>query len=116
MQVELVSTLLDPSFGADAAIPCGPNVTMPRVLKEQKPQYTSAAMRAKVQGRVEMQVIVNLDGTVTQARVVQSLHPDLDEQALLAVKQWRFVPGTKDGKPVPVLVTIEMTFTLKSDK
>jgi TonB family protein len=114
--VELVSTPLDPSFGADAEVPCGANIALPRVIKEQKPQYTSDAMRAKVQGRVELQAIVNLDGTVSQARVVQSLHPDLDEQALLAVKQWRFVPGTKDGKPVPVLVTIEMVFTLRSDK
>ena len=93
--VELVSTLLDPSFGADAAIPCGSNVTMPRVLKEQKPQYTSAAMRAKVQGAVVLHAIVNTEGTVIQARVVKPLHPDLDEQALLAAKQWLFVPGNE---------------------
>ena len=47
---------------------------------------------------------------------VKSLHPDLDEQALLAVKEWRFDPGTRDGKPVPVLVMIEMTFALRSNR
>jgi protein TonB len=112
-KVEVLSTSLDPSFGTDAATPCAADLTMPRVVKEHKPQYTRDAMRARVQGRVEMQVVVSAEGTVRDARIVHSLHPDLDEQALLAVKQWRFEPGRKDGKPVPVLVTIEMTFTLR---
>jgi TonB family protein len=114
--VEILSTSLEPGFGADATLPCGSGVTMPRVIKERKPQYTQDTMRAKVQGTVEMQAVVNPDGTVTMARVIKSLHPDLDEQALLAVKQWRFDPGTRDGRPVPVLVTIEMTFTLRSNR
>jgi periplasmic protein TonB len=45
--------------------------------------------------------------------VAQSLHPVLDEQAIAAARQWRFVPGTKDGKPVPVQVSLEMTFSLR---
>ena len=114
--VEILSPNLEPGFAADASLPCGSGVTMPRVIKERKPQYTQDAMRAKVQGTVEMQAVVNPDGTVTLARVVKSLHPDLDEQALLAVKEWRFDPGTRDGKPVPVLVMIEMTFALRSNR
>ena len=39
------------------------------------------------------------------------LHPELDEQALKAVREWKFVPGVMNGKPVPVLVNIEMSFT-----
>jgi len=45
--------------------------------------------------------------------VTTSLDAGLDQEAIKAVKQWRFEPGTKDGKPVPVLMTIEMTFTLR---
>ena len=112
--VELVSTNLDPSFGAEAAVPCGTNVTLPRVIKERHPQYTSNAMREKAQGSVEVQAVVDTDGTVSQARIVRSLHPELDEQAILAVKQWHFAPGMMNDKPVPVLVEIELTFTLKS--
>jgi TonB family protein len=114
--VQLVSTNLDPNFGAEAAVPCGTNVTLPRVIKERHPQYTSTAMREKAQGSVEVQAVVDVDGTVTQARIVRSLHPELDEQAILAVKQWRFAPGTMNGNPVPVLVEIELTFTLRSGR
>ena len=115
-KVELLSTNADPGFGADAVISCGPDLTMPRVIFEKKPEYTRDAMRAKVQGRVEVQAVVSRDGTVSDARVVESLHPDLDQQALLAVKQWRFAPGMKDGKPVPVLVHIELTFALRTNR
>ena len=72
------------------------------------------AMRQKVQGTVEMQAVVDKDGAVSEARVVRSVHPDLDEEALKAVKAWRFVPGTVDGKPAPVLVEIEMSFAVSS--
>ena len=112
-KVELLSTNVEPGFGAGAVSSCGSDLTMPRVISEKKPQYTRDAMRARVQGRVELQVVVNADGTVGQVRVVKSLHPDLDEQATIAVKQWRFEAATKAGKPVPVLVSIEMTFTLR---
>ena len=115
-KVELLSTNVDPAFGADAAIQCDSNLTMPRVIFEKKPEYTRDAMRAKAQGTVELQAVVSRDGTVSDARVVKSLHPDLDEQAMLAVKQWRFDPGRKDGKPVPVLVHIELTFTLRTNR
>ncbi len=43
----------------------------------------------------------------------KALHPELDKQAIAALEQWEFKPGTREGKPVPVRVTIEMTFTLK---
>jgi TonB family protein len=46
-------------------------------------------------------------------RVTRSLDEDLDEQAIIALRQWRFKPGTKDDKPVDVEVSVELTFTLK---
>ena len=62
-----------------------------------------------------MDVAVLEDGKVGEVKVTQSLDTEygLDTQAVEAVKQWLFKPGTKDGKPVAVQVTIEMTFTLK---
>lgn len=105
-----------PAFGEGAVLPCGGAVTLPRVISETRPQYTSNAMRAKVQGTVEMEVVVDIDGTVSEARVFRALDPELDEQALKAVRQWKFVPGVMNGKPVPVLVNIEMSFTLRTRK
>jgi len=45
--------------------------------------------------------------------VLRSLDPRLDAEAIAAARQWTFEPGTKDGKPVRVEVTLEMTFSLK---
>ena len=90
-------------------------VTLPRVVSEVKPKYTAAAMQAKVQGTVWMQAVVLASGDVGDVAVTRSLDKEhgLDQQAVDAARQWKFEPGTKDGKPVPVAVTIEMTFTLK---
>ena len=93
----------------------GGPVLIPRVVKEAKPQYTADAMRARIAGTVMLEVVVLEDGTVGDVDVVQSLDPHhgLDERAIATVKQWQFTPGTRDGKPVAVLVTIEMTFTVR---
>ena len=91
----------------------GDGVLAPVLVKEVKPQYTSDAMRAKVQGVVTLECVVRLDGAIGEARVTKSLNPDLDQEAIKAVKQWRFKPGRKDGKPVPVRITLEVTFTLR---
>jgi protein TonB len=93
----------------------GNGVTLPRPLFEKKPQYTAEAMRAKVQGVVLLECVVLPDGSVGQVDVVRSLDATfgLDQEAIKAAKQWRFQPGTRLGEPVPVLVTIELQFTLR---
>jgi len=91
----------------------GKGVTMPRVVRDVKPSYTPEARKERIQGRVELSVVVNDDGTVGEVAVTKSLGYGLDEQAVIAMKQWEFKPGTKDGKPVAVRVNVEMTFTLK---
>jgi TonB family protein len=90
----------------------GNGVLMPRVISEVKPMYTAEAMRARVQGRVMLEAVVGTDGTVASVVVKQPLHPQLDEQAVSALKKWRFAPGTKDGVAVPVQVEVELSFTL----
>ena len=94
-----------------------PGVTIPRVLKEAKPQYTADAMRAKIQGRVVLECVVLTDGTVGDVKVIRSLDATygLDQEAIKAAKQWLFAPGTRNGQPVPVMVSIELTFTLGKD-
>jgi protein TonB len=93
----------------------GEGVTAPQIEKEVKPVYTESAKKERIQGSVGMDVVVLADGSVGEVNVTQSLDKKhgLDDEAVKAVRQWRFVPGKKDGKAVPVLVEIEMTFTLK---
>ncbi len=84
----------------------------PVVVKEISPSYTPEAMRARLQGRVELEVVVMPDGTVGRARVVRGLDPGLDASALLAGKKWIFAPGTLNGEPVAVLCEVTLSFTL----
>ena len=91
------------------------DVTLPQVVTEVKPQYTAKALQAKIQGTVWLSAVVLPSGDVGEVAVVKSLDKEhgLDDEAINATRQWKFKPGTKDGKPVPVEVTIELTFTLK---
>jgi TonB family protein len=93
----------------------GGGVEAPRLVREVKPMYTPAAMRAGIQGTVWMEAVVGTDGRVSDVRVTQSLDQEfgLDEQAVETVRQWRFAPGRRDGVPVPVVVEIQMTLTLR---
>lgn len=93
----------------------GAGIVLPRPIREVKPQYTADAMRAKVQGSVWIEAVVTPEGAVGNARITKSLDRvfGLDEEALKAARQWRFVPGTRFGQPVPVLIVIELTFTLR---
>lgn len=90
-------------------------VTVPQLVREVKPVYTAKAMQAKIQGAVWLTAVVLPSGDVKDVTVRKSLDKEhgLDNEAIKAARQWKFKPGTKDGKPVPVEVTIELTFTLK---
>ena len=89
-------------------------VTSPVLVKNVHPQYTADAKARRVQGTVELAVTVNSDGTVADdVRVLKSLDEQLDQQAIIAVKQWKFRPGTYKGQPVAVIVNVELTFTLR---
>lgn len=102
-----------PKLGSPDVYKVGGDVVAPKVVKDVKPSYAPEAMRERISGTVEVECVVLPDGTVGDARVASSLHPQLDAEALKAVRQWRFEPGTKDGKAVPVQVSITMTFTFK---
>jgi len=93
----------------------GQGVSAPLLLYETKPNYTTAAMRARIQGVVVLECVVMPDGSVGEVRVARSLDNQfgLDQEAMNALRRWRFRPGMKDGAPVPVLVTVEMSYTLK---
>lgn len=100
--------------GGDVYEP-GSGATMPQVIHDPRPGYTSQAMQAKVQGIVLLEAVVLPDGRVGPVRVARSLDQrfGLDDEAVRTVRQWRFLPGMRGSKPVAVRVAIEMTFTLR---
>lgn len=109
---------LGPGFGGGTgggAYRPGAGITLPSVIREVKPAYTADAMRAKVQGSVWLECIVMPDGSVGDVKITRSLDPifGLDQEAIKAAKMWRFKPGMRQGEPVPVIITIELMFTLR---
>ncbi len=102
-----------PLLGSPEVYKPGDGVEAPEMLKDVKPMYTADAKRAGIQGKVVMDCVVLPDGRVGDVRVTRKLDPGLDGEAVKALKQWRFRPGHKDGKAVPVQISVEMPFTLQ---
>jgi TonB family protein len=104
----------DADFLKGVYLPETSGLKAPVIIQTVYPKYTSDAMRAKIQGVVEVQAVVMLDGSVSRARVITSLDKvfGLDEQAVMAAKKWTFEPGKLDGVPVPVAVTVKLEFKL----
>ncbi len=90
----------------------GSGVSDPVLVKQVSPRYTPEAMRARVQGVVELEAVVMPDGRVGDVRIARSLDTryGLDEQAIAAARQWLFKPGRLADRPVPVLVTLIVEF------
>jgi len=74
--------------------------------------YTEAAREAKIEGRVVLWLIVNTQGMAEGIRIQKSLDPGLDRSAAEAVSRWKFAPATKDGRPVAVMINVEVNFKL----
>jgi protein TonB len=93
----------------------GNGVSWPRLLQEVKPNYTSDAMRARIEGLVVLEIVVLPDGSVGRVRVVRSLDDrfGLDQEAINAVRRWRFDPSRRAGKAVAVRVQAELFFHLR---
>ena len=101
-----------PARPADAGDARG--ITMPVLVKEEKPRYTEAALKRKISGAVWLHCVVQTTGVCTDFQITKGLDPGgLDQQALMAARNWRFQPGTRNGQPVPIPVTVEMRFMLR---
>jgi protein TonB len=90
-------------------------VVLPAVTKQVKAEYTREAMQNRIEGTVTLSTVVKADGTVGDVTVTESLDSvyGLDKEAVKAMKQYEFKPGTKDGKPVAVRVAVQMKFSLQ---
>ena len=104
--------LAGPASTADKIYLPGHGVSLPVVVKEVRATYPPAALKSGIWGSVTLECVVRPNGSVGRVKVVKSLDTrnGFDRAAIDAMKQWRFKPGVKDGKPVPVLINTEMTF------
>ena len=98
--IEAIGTLKDPSVKA------------PRALYTPDPQYSKSARKKKIQGTVTLSTVIGIDGRTRDVKVVKSLEPSLDANAIEAVKTWKFAPATKDGRPVAVQMRLSVDYQL----
>jgi TonB family protein len=87
-------------------------VAPPQLLHRTEPEFSDEALRLNRQGTVVLSVDIDPDGIPTTANVLKGLGSGLDEKAIECVRRWKFQPGTRDGKPVMMRVTLEVNFRL----
>jgi TonB family protein len=90
----------------------GDGVTAPIPIYKPEPPYTDKARAAKLQGTGVYSAVIDDSGNVADVQVVRSLEKGLDESAMQTVRTWKFKPAMKDGKPVSVKGTLEVSFRL----
>jgi TonB family protein len=100
-----------PGGGGIYGLP-GKNVTQPVLLSRKDPEYSEEARKAKFQGTVQLSIVVNAAGQVTNISVLRGVGLGLDERAVEAVRQWRFRAGMVDGTPVAMRAMVEVNFRL----
>ena len=98
--------------------PTGPiyvtgDVQKPEKLSAPPPQYTEIARKARIQGVVILQSIIDEEGNVTDVQVLKGLPMGLSEAAVAAVRQWKFKPATLNDKPVAVYFNLTVNFQLQ---
>jgi TonB family protein len=90
----------------------GGEVTEPVPVYKPDPEYSEVARRARYQGSVVLQIVVDATGQVTDVRVIRPLGLGLDEKAVETVRTWKFKPALRNGVPVPVHVMVVVSFRL----
>jgi len=99
--------------GVEEPMRVGGEVKEPVEISRVKPQYPEAARKARMQGVVILEAIITKVGNVESVRILRGINPLLDNAAMRAVQQWKYKPATFNGRPVPVYLTVTVTFTLQ---
>jgi TonB family protein len=87
-------------------------VESPSAISAPDPEYSELARKAKCQGKVDVGMIIGADGTVKDVWIIKKAGLGLDQNAIETLRKWTFHPGTKEGVPVAVLVSIHTEFHL----
>ena len=103
---------------APPAVDTGPifitgDVKKPVKIFEVQPQYTEIARKARIQGVVILQTIIDKEGNITDVKILKGLSMGLADAAVSAVEQWKYEPATLNGKPVAVYFNLTVNFQLQ---
>ena len=93
-------------------IPTGGDIRPPAKTRHVPPIYPQIARANGVQGIVILEAVISETGRVRDVRVLRSI-PLLDNAAIDAVRQWQFTPTLLNGQPVPIVMTVTVSFELK---
>jgi TonB family protein len=104
-------------YGGPRLFKVGGDVTAPVPIYQPEPPYTPQARKDKVQGTVVLTVAVDASGNVVGVKLTgvslsRSVGEGLEESAMQTLCTWKFKPAMKKGKPVPVMVIVEVSFKL----
>ncbi|MBV9613232.1 MAG: energy transducer TonB [Acidobacteriaceae bacterium] len=97
-----------PAANHDRVYKVGGDVKAPVFISKVRPNYTDAARDAKIEGKVSLSLIIDRFGVPQEVAVTNGIDAGLDENAVAAVKQWRFYPATRNGEPVAVEVNFRL--------
>lgn len=104
-----------PEVAPSPAAKTGVAVPAAYAARNRKPDYPLLSRRYNEQGTVVLRVLVNADGTAGEVRIKKSSsYPLLDQSALAAVRDWRFVAATQDGKAISEWYEISIPYTLRN--
>ena len=96
----------------EQAVEITDDITPPRLSEVASPDYTAEAKKKKIEGSVTLLIVIDTKGDVIDAKVVKGLGHGLDENAIIAVKEWKYKPAEKDGEPVTVKMEVSVGFNL----
>jgi TonB family protein len=94
----------------EQAVAITDKIMAPRLTEVAAPDYTAEAKKKKIEGTVTLTIVIDKKGDVVDAKVSKGLGYGLDENAIIAVKEWKYKPAEKDGVPVAVRTDVTLDF------
>jgi protein TonB len=110
---EVPGAIPEPDSSGEEPLVPGGDVRAPVLVERIEPDYPEAARKARIEGVVILQAVIGPTGAIEELRVLKSLFPALDGSALSAVRRWRYLPATLNGRAVRVLLTVTVDYRLR---
>jgi TonB family protein len=87
-------------------------ITAPHATYSPEPKFPKKESKARHRGAVVLELVVDADGLPRDIKVSRPLSPEFDEAAIDAVKKWKLLPASRDGKPIATEIKVEVNFRL----